>query len=46
MAGLTNRTLDLLDAMRTTPLALPPDWMSLKEGKVAPAAGFPAGVFL
>lgn len=40
-AGLTQTGLDLLDATRTAPLALPPDWMSLKDGKVAPAAGFP-----
>ncbi len=40
-AGLTQTGLDLLDATRTSPLALPPDWISLKDSRVAPAAGFP-----
>jgi endoglucanase len=40
-AGLTQTGLDLLDMTRTTPEALPPDWMSLKDWKYAPAQGFP-----
>jgi len=40
-AGLTQTGLDLLDATRTSPQGLPPDWMSLKDWKVAPAQGFP-----
>ncbi|QGM48173.1 cellulase [Methylocystis heyeri] len=39
--GLTQTGLDLLDMTRTTPQALPPDWMSLKDWKYAPAQGFP-----
>jgi endo-1,4-beta-D-glucanase Y len=41
-AGLTQSGLDLLDATRPTPEALPPDWMSLKGGTVKAADGFPA----
>lgn len=40
-AGLTQTGLDLLDLTRTSPQALPPDWMSLKDWKSAPAQGFP-----
>ena len=40
-AGLTQTGLDLLDLTRTSPQALPPDWMSLKDWKFAPAQGFP-----
>jgi endoglucanase len=40
--GLTRTGLDLLDATRTTPETLPPDWMSLKNWAVKPADGFPA----
>jgi endoglucanase len=40
--GLTQTGLDLLDATRTGAETPPPDWMSLKDGKVKPAEGFPA----
>ncbi len=40
--GLTETGLRLLDATRNSPNALPPDWISLKDDKVAPAVGFPA----
>lgn len=40
-AGLTQTGLDLLDLARTTPQTLPPDWISLKDGKARPADGFP-----
>ncbi|KAF2989679.1 glycosyl hydrolase family 8 [Methylocystis sp. MJC1] len=39
---LTQTGLDLLDATRTKPEALPPDWMSLKDWSVKPAEGLPA----
>lgn len=41
-AGLTQTGLNLLDATRTTPETLPPDWLSLKDGSPKPADGFPA----
>ena len=40
--GLTQTGLDLLDATRKTPTALPPDWMSLKGGSPKPADGLPS----
>jgi endoglucanase len=40
--GLTQTGLDLLDATRTGPETLPPDWISLKDWRVRPAEGFPA----
>lgn len=39
--GLAQTGLDLLDRTRTRPETLPPDWMSLKGGRLAPAEGFP-----
>jgi len=39
-AGLTQTGLDLLDLTRTSPQALPPDWISLKDWKAKPADGF------
>lgn len=40
--GLTQTGLALLDATRSAPETLPPDWMSLKDWSVRPAEGFPA----
>ena len=40
--GLINTGLTLLDATRTSPETLPPDWISLKDWNVKPADGFPA----
>jgi endoglucanase len=40
-AGLTQTGLDVLDMTRTNTQALPPDWISLKDWKYAPAQGFP-----
>lgn len=40
-SGLTQGGLAILDAGRTTPETLPPDWMSLKDGKPGPAEGLP-----
>jgi endo-1,4-beta-D-glucanase Y len=39
--GLTQTGLDLLDGARAQSETLPPDWVSLKDGKVRPADGFP-----
>lgn len=39
--GLTQSGLDLIDTARKTPETLPPDWLSLKDGKAKPADGFP-----
>lgn len=40
--GLTQTGLTLLDASRTGPETLPPEWMSLKDWTAKPAEGFPA----
>ncbi|PPD43938.1 MAG: cellulase [Methylocystis sp.] len=40
--GLTQTGLNLLDASRTTPETLPPEWMALKNWNAKPAEGFPA----
>jgi endoglucanase len=40
--GLMQTGLDLLDATRTAPETLPPDWLSLKDWRAKPANGFPA----